>query len=366
MVTYLAIIIFWFIQAFIKGDLDMRLQLSIWRINVSGVLLFFIFRMKKDLLLPRYYIKVIFISSIIVAAIYGFEFYKINIIRTGPMDWYINYSNYHIAKIENSGGAIVSGVSTFYSVMGLYFYRISGIIGHHHATALYVYIGAIISLLYFFQKNKKIQYSAIFIFLLLIGIISFNRTAPIAFIVTLSIILTLFYNKGHYVVYTIIGILITIITFSAILPLGDLILVYFSPKYMVLIFDQIFDYIEQLSTNPLLFLTGNGFAVDGNVPYFFKTILSEDTFIIQLISQFGIFFILFLFVIIIENKKIINTVKKVGGPYFTESVILYSFILMIIVSMGHSSVFYRYVIYDMFFISLALLLNQKSFINNLR
>lgn len=323
----------------------------------TPICLYWYIRFSLNLKYLRVLLNLILILSLIVSVIYLTDFYLKGIMGEPTLIYLEKIRN---LTMEKSNSSVLSGTIVKGDVFNLF--RFEGPLGHNSPTSVFISLGVVISILKLVFKTRG--FNIIFLSVCVLAlIISANRTALFACILTLIIHLSIFkYNSINLFRFLKFGILFIFILTIIFAFIED------NPFGFIFSFDSIFrnlDYIlfsnkEFIELLPFFYIPflwfGVGFPIVGGDSFLIDIVRSDDFFLIQLISIYGILFLYFLY------KYLFNWYQKIKQISFLANreqlYVFYSFsciIIILLFSVLHAGTLIRPQIFPLFFASLAAL-----------
>lgn len=299
----------------------------------------------------------IFFLSFTASIIYLLDFYLKGIMGEPSLIYLEKIRNLTMEKSEATSlsGTIVKG-----DLFNLF--RFEGPLGHNSATSLFISIGVTIGIFRnLFVKNYSYLFFLTICFIALI--VSANRTSIFALILSMLIHLSIYkYNSlnGYRIIKysTFFVIFLNIVfLFLADNPFGFI----FSFESLqrnldyILFSNKEFVQLMPFFYNPILWF-GVGFPIIDSDSFFIDIIRSDDFFLIQLVSIYGILFIVFLFIFFRSwyiNFKVVNIKLIIQDKYIMYS--YSSIVIIMLVSILHAGSLTRPQLFPLFFASLAAL-----------
>lgn len=338
---------------------------------ISGIIMFFAVRHlleKKDF---EFILNIFKYTGIIVSIAYISVWINVNLLGGSFPSWVIKYFN----EFGTGSQFLWKGYVGFYRPMGM--------IGYSHSTGIFL-SGALAIVYTYYQEN--LNKSKFIIIMLFISIImTASRTAILSvfliFLFDWSNV-GLFQKLKKYLKLLIVCILFLFVYFS-----------YFETKEITFLFTllsnsfsssgdinySIFDSfigmfnvdIQQFSriinNYPLALLVGAGFPIYSS-ELNLNPILTNDTYFLQWITQYGLVGSLLMFVILIHVFRSLSRFLKLNNINSNERVVAistYRVLLIYLFSTIHSSSIQAYPIYFSFFtfLGIASYLNSKDYVN---
>jgi hypothetical protein len=328
---------------------------------ISGILMYFVARnilnKKSFLVLLNLY----YYLAIIVSIIYNYEWINVNLFGNDIFSWVTNY-------YENFGTG-----EQFLDKGHLGFYRPMGIIGYSHATGIFL-SGGLAVIYSKYQQDLKIINLPFLLLLMISIILTASRVAIISvlilFLTNWALKITKISLKSVF--YTLIIAFIFIITFVLLSVNNEIILLtnmLFSSFGGGIGTTSIIDSFLEMFTRdiqqakliyshyPLALFTGAGFPFysQGQI---FNPILTNDTYFLMWISQYGLIGSLLMFICLIEIFKRLKRTLKFNFLSVDDRLIIISVTRILIIylfSAIHSSSIQMYPIYFGFFTFLGIL-----------
>ena len=305
------------------------------------------------------------IIFLLVAIIYIFEFINFHILKNGLFH-YSKLLNQHAINLGS-----YDGTSKAWTEGDLYTYiRLAGPLSHVNTTGLALALGFVLAFSRFLSKQNiwfSLASSVVFFIALLLGggrvsifsaglgatVVFWNQTQySIIKIISRTILISFIVIM---VVYTLIFVgIVDIYSFSKIYSIRSII----SNINILANIPEIHRYIEQIFTYPIFLITGAGPATPTqSISNLLNPILSDDLFVISLVSRYGLIIPFFLVLAIWEMFRISIKNVRLRHDKYLETILSASFgcIVTYMASTIHTGAFHRPQLFPIFFIFLSIL-----------